>query len=148
MARPATAGISASRLRREHRIPDSERRRRWTDIPPEVRDIPHLVLYRNNSLTDAVERTIILTIRDLPAPTSGVTVTLRVETQHGDPDLGGDSDHRISVWQQAESIAAPSGAVSLTHTFDARAGDGSEAVATPTDYYPAGPDGMGRATSP
>jgi len=55
-------------------------------ISPRGRDIPHLVLHRNGALTNPDERTLIVKVTGIDVPPPGVTVTLSVETQHGDPD--------------------------------------------------------------
>jgi hypothetical protein len=92
----------------------------------------------------------------VPAP--GVTVTLSVETQHGDPDprdraaadgaeassflfTGPDSGRRIPVWREARWIANTSGFTLIgattvfTQTFHTTVISGTEKIAMPTDYF-------------
>ena len=76
------------------------------DTPPRTLELPHLVLFRNGTLTDADERTLILEVTGVDVPPAGVTVSLTVETQHGDPDPGADSGQRIPVWQASRWIAS------------------------------------------
>jgi hypothetical protein len=103
--------------------------------------LPHLVLHRNGALTGPAERTLIVEVTGIEVSPPGVTVTLRVETQHGDPDLGGDDSNRIVVWQESKWIANGSGAtqtgvtVAFGREFGAALASGSETVATPTDYF-------------
>jgi hypothetical protein len=110
-------------------------------IRPEARDLPHLVLRRNGVLTDPAERTIVFEVAGIEVPPSGVTITLAVETQRGDPDWVGDAPPRISVWQASRLITNTTG-ITLTatpvvfqYTFDARIFDGPELLATPTGYF-------------
>jgi hypothetical protein len=42
-----------------------------------------------------------VTINGIEVPSPGVTVTLLLETEHGDPDLGGVSEARIPVWRES-----------------------------------------------
>jgi hypothetical protein len=111
------------------------------DVPPQAQELPHLVLFRNGALTDPGERTLILEVSGIEVPPAGVTVTLEVETQHSDPDLGDDSSTGIPVWRESQWMANTSG-VTLTgvtgafsHTFDERVNSGTETIATPTDYF-------------
>jgi hypothetical protein len=110
-------------------------------VPPQTTDIPHLVLFRNGVLTGADERTLIVELRDMVVPPAGVTVTLELETQHGDPDLGGGSGHRIPVLRASQMIAGSPGitetGVSATfrHEFGTGLISGTEEINTPTDYY-------------
>ncbi len=111
------------------------------EVRPKARDMPHLVLRRNGALTEPEERTVILEVTGIQVPPPGVTVTLSIETQHGDPDWIGDSPPRIPVWQQSRWIANTAGitqmaaTVRFQHTFDARVPSGSGSLATPTDYF-------------
>ncbi len=111
------------------------------DIPPQALDLPHLVLYRNGALTHPDERTLILTVSDLVLPPSGVTVTLTLETYHGDPDLGGALENRITVWRASKWLGSSpdldgtGGTVVFEHEFGATVMSGTQRVATPTDYF-------------
>jgi hypothetical protein len=121
-------------------------------------DVPHLVLHRNGALTDPKERTLVAEVTGIRVPPPGVTVTLTVETQHGDPDpIGEDATHRggepefafrprsserrLPVWHAARRIPNTSGVTHIgatavfTHTFDETVISGAETVATPTDYF-------------
>jgi hypothetical protein len=111
------------------------------DVPPLALDLPHLVLYRNGALTHPDERTLILTVSDLVPPPSGVTVTLTLQTYHGDPDLGGALQDRITVWRASQWLdGSPDrdgtgGTVAFEHEFGATIMSGTQRVATPTDYF-------------
>ena len=124
----------------------------------EDRDVPHLVLRRNGALTDPVERTLFVEVTDMIVHPPGVTVTLTVETQHGDPDpVDKDGsmrareprlpltvrrpERRIPVWREARWIANNSGVtqtgvmVVFEHTFDETVISGTQKITTPTDYF-------------
>ena len=111
------------------------------DVPPRGLDLPHLVLYRNGALTHPDERTLIITLSDLVLPSSGLTVTLRVQTYHGDPDLGDALEDRITVWRESKWLGYPpaldgtAGTLVFEHEFGATVMSGTERVATPTDYF-------------
>jgi hypothetical protein len=111
------------------------------DTPPETRDVPHLVLRHNGALADPAARTLLVEVADLTVPPAGVTVTIRIETQHGDPDVGTAAPSRITVWRASRQIANTTGvtrtgaSLALSHTFTATVGAGADAVATPTDYF-------------
>jgi len=126
--------------------------------PTETRSVPHLVLHRNGALTDQDERTLIVEVTGIQVPPPGVTVTLTVETQHGDPDPIDEfaserterSEHpfgqrgperRIPVWREARWIANTSGVAQMRaraifkHAFDATVTSDGATIATPTDYF-------------
>jgi hypothetical protein len=105
------------------------------------RDIPLLVLFRNGKLTVPAERTLIAAISNLEVPEAGFTVTIRMETQHGDPDLGGGDKDRITIWQETRWIdgnqstdQTPADLVfNIEFTPTSIHEQGS--IPTPTDYY-------------
>jgi hypothetical protein len=107
---------------------------------PETRTVPHLVLHRNGALTPAAERTLIVQVDGLPVPPAGLTVTLQLETQHGDPDLGGGPDRRITVWRESRWVpgdgdsSAAVTSLQFHHQFDDTLTAAGEAP-MPTDYY-------------
>jgi hypothetical protein len=111
------------------------------DAPPQILALPHLVLFRNGALTDPNERTLIVEVTGIEVPPAGVTVTLQVETQHGDPVLGYDSGKRIPVWGESRWIANTSAFTQtgvttvFTHEFDETVISGTEPIATPTDHF-------------
>jgi hypothetical protein len=111
------------------------------DVPPQTLDLPHLVLYRNSALTDPDERTLIVEVTGIKVPPAGVTVTLEVKTQHGDPDLGGGPSNRIPVWREARWITNTLGTTQMdvtavfTQEFDETVISGTGTIATPTDYF-------------
>lgn len=115
----------------------------WTvgDVPIEIIYIPHLVLFQNGSLTDPIQRSLTLTISGIEVPTEGVTVTLEVETQHGDPDLGGNTNQRISVWHESKWIDNHSEnkkrdvTVIFSHEFSETSEYSAGTYTTPTDYF-------------
>ncbi|MFN2224814.1 MAG: hypothetical protein ACK2UY_00870, partial [Anaerolineae bacterium] len=106
----------------------------------QARDVPHLVLRRNGALTDPAERTLIVEVAGLEVPSPGVTVTLAIETQRGDPDVADTPSPRIQVWRQSRWIANATGAprtgVSIVwhHEFTASVQSGARELGTPTDY--------------
>jgi hypothetical protein len=127
-------------------------------ISPRGRDIPHLVLHRNGALTNPDERTLIVKVTGIDVPPPGVTVTLSVETQHGDPDpveesaseqvkeprlsfRARGSERRITVWREAQWIANASSTtqtgvtVAFEHTFGETVISGAGTIPTPTDYF-------------
>ncbi len=101
------------------------------------RELPYLVLTRNSTLTDEVERTLSVELTGIVLPPAGATLALAVETQHPDPD--GDTGVRIPVWSASQRITNSTGitqtgvAVSLSHTFLATLG--ADGGTTPTDYF-------------
>ena len=110
------------------------------DIPPEIKQIPHLVLHRNGELTAPDERAITLAVRVPEVPVAGITLTLAIETQHNDPD-GGTDAARIQVWQTSRRVANPGSHPlrDVTETFAVTFGpsiaaDGAT-IPTPTDYF-------------
>jgi hypothetical protein len=115
--------------------------RTMNDVPPQTLDLPYLVLYRNGALTGPDERTLIVEVTGIEVPPAGVTVTLQVETQHGDPDLGADSGPRIPVWRESRWIPNTSAFTQtgvtavFVHEFDETVVSGTGKIATPTDYF-------------
>jgi len=111
------------------------------DVPPQTLNLPHLVLHRNGRLTGPQERTLIVEISGIEVPPAGVTVTLEIETQHGDPDPGDGYDERIPVWRESQRIANTSGftqtgvTASFVHAFDETVVSATGSVPTPTDYF-------------
>ena len=110
-------------------------------VPPETWDLPHLVLQRNGGPTDPQERTVLVEVTGIEVPPAGVTVTLTIETQHGDPDTHTDSPPRIQVWRESQRILNASRdtqadvTVVLEHVFDETVLTDAGALATPTDYF-------------
>jgi hypothetical protein len=110
-------------------------------VPAQMANLPHLVLYRDGALTAPDERTLIVEVTGIEVPPTGVTITLKVETQHGDPDLGGDPTNRIPVWRESQWIANHLGFTQtdvtaiFAHEFDETVTSGAETIATPTDYF-------------
>jgi hypothetical protein len=106
---------------------------------PEVKEIPHLVLFRNGSLTAAEERTLQVTLSGLQVPASGATVVLEVETQHGDPDQGGNDKDRLLVWEHIEQLSGDREGETANLTFKRSFGgtieQQGERVVTPTGYF-------------
>ena len=111
------------------------------NTPPQIRDIPYLVLFRNSALTNANERTLIVTVNHLEIPPAGLTVSLRLETQHGDPDLGGGPNNRILVWNESRRIDNSAGTTQsdVIVVFEVEFGEaiksGGGTMTTPTDFY-------------
>jgi hypothetical protein len=103
--------------------------------------LPHLVLYRNDNLTDPAERTLVVAIDRIEVPPAGVTVTLTLTTQHRDPDRSGFAASPILVWRESRFLSntvalTQAGAAVVFHIeFGAVVLSGTEEIATPTDYY-------------
>jgi hypothetical protein len=120
-------------------------------VPPETRDVPHLVLRRNGALTDPAERTLIVEVTGFEVPAGGVTVTLSLETQHGDPDQRAGPPRSIVVWRESRRLepdpkgfgrplgsGGPGGSgatVVFRHEFDETVLPETGPVPTPTDYF-------------
>ena len=108
-------------------------------IPPQVKEIPYLVLFRNGAPTDALERTLTLTLTELDVPAGGITLTLTLQTEHTDPDEGDDAG-RIRVWQETRHLAnaAPTAQAGIGTTFMLTFGPETATdrgpIPTPTDY--------------
>ncbi len=100
-------------------------------------ELPHLVLSRNGELTEPSERTLIIEIGNLAVPPAGVTVTLNIETQHGDPDRAGDQAARIAVWNVSTRLEGEDSADSLflEHLFEGQSFQDGGLLTTPTDYF-------------
>ena len=108
-------------------------------VPAQAMQIPHLVLHRNGALTAAHERTLVVKVSGIAVPPGGITMTLSVETQRGDPDRGGALGARIPVWHEvrwiADSTASTGGAAEFTLEFQPAMMLGADVIPTPTDYF-------------
>ncbi len=104
-------------------------------------EIPHLVLFRNAALTAAAERTLLITLENLPVRPVGITATLKLETQHGDPDQGGSERRRITAWQESRRIdfSQQDAQIGAQAVFVVEFSESSASnlgnIPTPTDYY-------------
>lgn len=109
--------------------------------PSQSSEIPNLVLFRNRELTNPDERTLNIAIDGLEVPPAGLTVSLKLETQHGDPDLGGGASNRILVFEESRRIekswASSQSEVSVVFevVFGEAIQSGNGVKRTPTDYY-------------
>lgn len=106
----------------------------------EERKIPHLVLNRNGVPTPGFERTLYLTLGNLPVPTSGLYIDLDIETQHGDPDVDSRNADKILVWRETrfvpykpESLEPRS--ISFKIVFQRTFAHQGRSVRIPADYY-------------
>jgi hypothetical protein len=111
-------------------------------VPPVEKMLPHLVLLRNNQLTDPASRTVFFDLDWHLAGNRAALLTFVLETQNGNPDAGGGAMNRVVVWQTQVSLpAAPmfrakSGKTRLAYTFPAElAAGGVQSNPTPTGYY-------------
>lgn len=110
-------------------------------VSPEGLNLPHLVLYRNSELTHPDERTLLVTVSGIEVPPPGVTVTLSIETQHGDPDQGGIEGSRFSVLHTSKWISNTVDinqmdvTVTFVHEFNAWVFSDNKSIPTPTDYF-------------
>jgi hypothetical protein len=107
---------------------------------PEENAIPHLVLKENGVPTPGFERTLNVSIGNLPVPPSGMYVQLVIETQHGDPDFGRERNVRIRVRKESrfipiDELTQQGVQVSFSITFDPFTVLPHKTVKTPTDYY-------------
>ncbi len=111
------------------------------DVPSQRLELPHLVLYRDGALSDPDERTLVVQVSGIAVPLTGITVTLELTTQHGDPDPGDYYDQRIVVWRESRQITNTLGitmtdvVVVFTHEFTESVASGSGTIAMPTDYF-------------
>ncbi len=111
------------------------------DIPPQILNLPHLVLFRNSNLTAPVERTLIISVSNLEVPSPGVMVSLAIETQHGDPDQDNIDGSRIPVLHASKWISNPESVtqtgvtVTFVHEFNSNVFSGTKNISTPTDYF-------------
>jgi hypothetical protein len=111
------------------------------DVAAQTLELPHLVLYRNGELTDPQDRTLVVAVTGIAAPSSGVTVTLEVRTEHGNPDPGRGADESILVWGESQRIAGGAGGTQaaattlFVHEFAKTVISGTDTIATPTDYF-------------
>ena len=111
------------------------------NVPSQVSDLPHLVLYRNGALTDRNERTLIVEVNGIVVPPAGAKVTLRMETQHAEPSAGADRSNRIRVWHESKSLTNTLGftqtgvSVMFVHEFEETVATETDTLPTPTDYF-------------
>lgn len=111
------------------------------EAPSQSLNLPHLVLFRNSELTHPDERTLLVAVSRIEVPPPGVTVTLTIETQHGDPDQGGIEGSRFSVlhtlkWiSNTEDITQMDVTVTFVHEFNAWVLSDQNSIPTPTDYF-------------
>jgi hypothetical protein len=106
------------------------------------KSIPALVLHRNGVLTGSEERTLFIRLSGLPDIGGNQTVNLRIETQQGDPDAGGGSMNRLTVWEEQQTIHTTTpkkgrfADLYFAYTFTpSTATNESELNPTPTGYY-------------
>lgn len=106
-------------------------------VYPQSLEIPHLVLTYNNMLSSADERTIIITVGNLLVSEATLTITLKLETQHTDPDQPTGSNKHIVVYQGTRRLFSRPGGdqhmaqVEFPITFDLL----PDMHYTPSDYY-------------
>jgi hypothetical protein len=103
-----------------------------------ARTIPHLVLKRNGVFTPGFERTLLVSVKNLSIPRSGLLVDLTIETEHSDPDMSGGKSSKIEVWHEDKFVpyaADQLQSVEFTITFNQLSGPEENGIQTPTDYY-------------
>jgi len=82
-----------------------------------------------------------LAVNHVPIPLEGVTVTVEVKTQHGDPDNGGSPVDRITVWRETRFISNTWGFTLTTYVMFSREFmtntnlSATKPISTPTDYF-------------
>ena len=85
-------------------------------VNTQAMEIPHLVLTYNNMLSRPDDRTIIFTISDLLVSQIDLMISLKLETQHTDPDQPTASSNRIIVYQGTRRLfSRPGGDQHLAH---------------------------------
>ena len=109
-------------------------------VAPQSAQIPHLVLHRNGALTAAHERSLAVKVPGIEVPRGGLTVTLAIETQHGDPDLDDGAGFRIPVWRESVWIpnsgtASGGNIVEFVVEFQSTVASGPDVIPTPTGYF-------------
>jgi hypothetical protein len=102
--------------------------------------IPHLVLNRNGVPTPGFERTLIVSLANIDVPPTGAYAQLVIESQHGDPDLGGGRSNRIRVWEDTMFLPFSPGSEEPTSldfqvVFQRKSEEGRSIFRTPTDYF-------------
>lgn len=107
---------------------------------PQDREIPHLVLNRNGVLTPGYKRTLVVSVSNLAVPSSGMYVQLTIETQHGDPDLGGGEKNTLQIWRETNfvpytALTQEGVSANFNITFDRFTKLQNKMILTPTDYY-------------
>lgn len=118
----------------------AEHREEVTASEPEGQKIPHMVLNRNGVPTPGFERTLIVSLDNIAVPPSGAYARLTIETQHGDPDLGGGRENRIQVWDDTRFIPYSGESDQLTSVdfqivFQRTFKHLQKEFRTPTDYF-------------
>jgi hypothetical protein len=102
---------------------------------PEILNIPHLTLFHNEHLSEAIDRRLHIKVSGLQIPPPGATVALLVETQTG------DNENRIPVWETSTWVDAedPSNAegnrIDFSHTFEETIELNGTHIRTPSGYY-------------
>ncbi|HLO16235.1 MAG TPA: hypothetical protein VK206_15480 [Anaerolineales bacterium] len=103
-------------------------------------NLPHLVLKRNGVPTPSFERTLIVSVDNLPIALAGVYVQLTIETQHTDPDLGRRNKQRIRVRQETifvpyDALIKQGGKMQFRITFQPATKLADKTIKMPADYY-------------
>ena len=118
----------------------TERNEKVKSPEPEEQQIPHLVLNRNGVPTPGFERTLVLSLDNINVPRGGAYAQLVIESQHGDPDLGGGKPNRIQVYEDTRFIPYTGGPDSHTSVdfriiFERTFEQLQKEIRTPTDYF-------------
>ena len=109
-------------------------------VVPEKRELPYLILYRNGTLSDAAERTLLVEVSGLEVPPAGLIVTLELATMHDDPDPGSSTDRRLLPLRASRRVANTSGitqtnvTTTFVYTFAETVESDGRIIVTPTDY--------------
>ena len=109
--------------------------------PSQSSAIPHLVLRRNGVLTKADERTLTITVSGLKIPPPGIRLSLRIETQHVDPDSQTAEAGRLLLWQESRQLmnftdkTLSKETVQFFITFEDTSLAGGTTIPTPTGYF-------------
>jgi hypothetical protein len=118
----------------------TERNEKVKSPEPGEQQIPHLVLKRNGVPTPGFERTLLVSLENIDVPVGGAYAQLVIETQHGDPDLGGGKTNRMRVYEETKFIPYSAGSnapvsadfrVVFQRTFQ----HFQKEIRTPTDYF-------------
>lgn len=118
----------------------TERNEKVKSPEPEEQEIPHLVLNRNGVPTPGFERTLVVSLENIDVPVGGAYAQLVIESQHGDPDLGGGKANRIQLYEDTKFIpykgeSAPPAWVDFQVVFQRTFQHFQKETRTPTDYF-------------
>jgi hypothetical protein len=122
----------------DHTITFRSERQFQKNAPDTTVKIPHLILKRNGVLTPGFERTLLVSVKHLSIPRSGLVLDLRIETQRGDPDAGPGTSDKMEIWHGTQFVPYSQDQVQSADfvvTFNQVVSLEKTTIQTPTDYY-------------